>query len=897
MSTSIGKKTNTSTGNPEKIIHQTGLIEHGEAESLLSPGELALLEACTLPQEVRDHSQETAVNIQTVIEQQFPNPMDQAVVGTYVNYAWWLRFAEFGDELPVGMVLAPQKYGNGVEPEFASEFMQHRLRSIEHKVDPLIEPVFEDIDTYFRIANNDSIQGAFEQIIKEHPVYGFFTALASHGSNYEDLPITESWKRVREGQEEARVREIYGLDTSVSLRTHYNAHSVLQRAVGQIDNETMLRKSEKEDPFVRIEDWFMAEVNHPDRGYAAYVGDKHGKVVKVEGSFDEFGHFEIIPTCEDGHQDSHFIDYLFYYWNGHFTEAVFGDLTPIQEMAHVDRLAGDFMYQYYLEKAQRTQNFIRDAKDVREPDQLLAQAVTNASKTLHTQPKQSILNHKDVLVALRRPQHTPVLGAARDYVSEIWSPSVMAFHIEDTTITSRAEYWAKNHRLVARVERRTPDTASRLIMTEYSPTDIPEYDESYDMRITVKDNESSIAKLGKDKALLLPGYQATAYDPNTNTWYFKKVEHDPYRGAETVLIDGVDTEGLAGALRSIGLDAMAEVIESSTNLSLKELEQLVATNSNYSFDTSLPAITAYTSDGIDQFKELVRDGRLQVQCDGANAFLHTLIRQYTKDKALMPLSGYVLGQGKKVSAVQHAQVGYTHKGKLYILDATPATNVRIRQTRTATEASIQQMTPEANPKLSLAIRIAASFAVMSALQTPRLSQHRRSSKRKEPAVQSSKGLEANSTTAAFYDGPKAETGNQFIHLAENAIAGELPEDVLDSAMYFEEQETARQAKLISDMEQVLRGYFALSSKVDSSEVYTHVAALDGGVDPLRRTVEVIMRSKKGAINPLDPGELEAAKRYISTLQQTNIRELRTHNIPVYEPALLAVFQNLLSEIK
>ncbi len=155
--------------------------------------------------------------------------------------------------------------------------------------------------------------------------------------------------------------------------------------------------------------------------------------------------------------------------------------------------------------------------------------------------------------------------------------------------------------------------------------------------------------------------------------YAHNAENDPYETC-TVPVDANRLADLCDVYESIGLVHTVQAIRKLTTVTVKDLVEILSMTSVYeeAGENSMTSIFAKIK-YFEDFKTQIKDGRLCYQCTGAAAFLGMSLEELFPNYRSTRIDGYTIPTTVGAEGfMPHAQVVFTHEGKKYILDATPA---------------------------------------------------------------------------------------------------------------------------------------------------------------------------------------------------------------------------------
>lgn len=334
----------------------------------------------------------------------------------------------------------------------------------------------------------------------------------------------------------------------------------------------------------------------------------------------------------------------------------------------------------------------------------------------------------------------------------------------------------------------------------------------------------------------IPGYQVAAHDPDEGVWYFKQAEEDPYKGSAEVSIGESGKDRLVAQLRSIGMGPMAEELSSYTDINLAQLVTMLQSHSDYTFDKKY-RIPSYQSTSLtdEYFGQLVDEkGRLQVQCTGAATFLRHILQTALPGGQVMNVSGHMVNNKGNISDIGHMQVMVVHEGRQYFVDATP-------------------------PSRWAGVVDPSSRAI---------SNDNARADRKNPFAEAPKTFESQSSEAI----EQATTSLESLH-----------------------QERAQRTENIAERtKSLLKAHFDLLPNTPDDELYKHILRLKKDADPIRRVMEIVLKSENADERDID--SIQTAKSYIEAVKNADVYVLKRIGIPRYDGIFLTSLVAVLDDV-
>lgn len=161
----------------------------------------------------------------------------------------------------------------------------------------------------------------------------------------------------------------------------------------------------------------------------------------------------------------------------------------------------------------------------------------------------------------------------------------------------------------------------------------------------------------------IPGYILCYRDGNT--FGFKQDEHDPYTICG-VALPNERLGPLADKYAAIGLHDLATVIRNLGGGTVSDLRHAIRLHSiEYAPDESQELELKH----IEEFENIIEDGKLLMQCDVVATFLKLSLEEVFGKGCASVTKGLVI-DGDNIPLLQHMQTTFTHEDTVYILDGT-----------------------------------------------------------------------------------------------------------------------------------------------------------------------------------------------------------------------------------
>lgn len=242
-------------------------------------------------------------------------------------------------------------------------------------------------------------------------------------------------------------------------------------------------------------------------------------------------------------------------------------------------------------------------------------------------------------------------------------------HAEDNSSVICANETANSEPYAVVLESRLPVGAPRgMRMIAPSPVvfdKLPEPGEGTPYDLVIQRGGNMLAM-----PFTVAGFAPVAKDGD-KIYFAYTPEHDPNTPAEVPL--PTDTlQSLISQYENAGLLVLAKKLHAKMPRTVEDLRHQLATYARYaSGDGGPKSVFAGTiSELADAYAV---DGRMHYQCTGASQLLKLSLQQLFGTESARPIEGQVFDPtSQHIGPVGHAQVLFTHEGRQYYVDATPA---------------------------------------------------------------------------------------------------------------------------------------------------------------------------------------------------------------------------------
>lgn len=379
------------------------------------------------------------------------------------------------------------------------------------------------------------------------------------------------------------------------------------------------------------------------------------------------------------------------------------------------------------------------------------------------------------------------------------------------------------------------NSMGRVIMGVRGKPEYTPYVDDFDLLLYVeKENEWLVFGNYRfqDTEPYIPGYRIVAH--SDQNWYLKEAEVDPYLGTAEVVIQPAHQDALATEVQAIGLTQLAQELRDQPQLNLETLATLVQSHSDYTFDRKYDLRRNSNKFTSEDFARLVDEhGRLQVQCTGAAAFLRHILKTALPGSTTKTIGGNTINRRGEIADVGHAQIMVAHENEQYIVDATPPSHM------------LGGFGTDVMPDTGHGVRT---------------ERHVPANKKDVIADEESKHIEVVSSN---------------LEVIQN-------------------EQTERVEHIVDRTKQLLKAHYNLPTATVDEKLYEKVMQLKKDADPIRRTLELVLRHDNGQDLT---AELDHEVEYLENLTTANPQVWRRVGIPQYDKTFLVALQNIVKDIR
>jgi hypothetical protein len=665
-------------------------------------------------------------------------------------------------------------------------------------------------------------------------VFEFFSAFESAGLLNNDAPLDVYWRTIRERQIDQTVRQRHGIRDNEVVQSGTQAHRELVRDVYRLDEETI------KQPVTDIQ---LSGIERARQYLIPYIIESLRESSDLSDNIDEI---DIQFTISE-HLHSSMMS--FKEASGEKRKLYIGRfLSPvarrIQELSIGDGVLKEIIQDRLRDLLHaildpKTKS-LRDALEVSRTKGVLAQAKkelrfesTPLFGNLINHPQKSFFyefrgdstgnNELRIAAATRNEKRYPV--------EDIFSNEAYV-----STKSSQEE-----RRMQTLAWRKGSSNGARLMTRQNGSIVLPDYAALPDMTVKVDEN---------DFVPSFPGYTMVSVSPEGAYGFRYEKMNDPYVPCN-IQIPEEKRLSLADEYDSVGLHNAAEQVRYLYGLTVENLVEILRRNSEYVYmSKGFHSRNIYSLETISDI--VSEDGKLYVQCTGAAQVLKTSLEYAFGVGSANTISGYLSTESQqRISKLGHMQTTFKHKGKLFILDATPSGG----SGRSA--AAPESIGPE---EKSLLRRIMARLTVAQPTDV-------------ENSVDAVEEI-----INMFNEAPREKVHISNIEATNQEIESPSLPKIEDIS-----------PKLKIATLEYLKVYFDLPS---DEALFKHLVKLPPH-DPLRRSAEVALRAAKGTISV---EEIAEAAHYLAVVAKSDQRQRETVDAEMYDARSLHHVSDIMHKI-
>lgn len=583
----------------------------------------------------------------------------------------WELFGKRGDRLPPGLIWT---YGNTLgrsltyDPRnwFSASCRSASQRRLDDLgCDSLLSAATQDIESR-RGEIHETVSGLIMSSPEYRLVQSFNMQLPPESK---DMPLLPFFRIIRERQIEEDVKFQYGIQGAIDARSV--AATSLKRRLQWLDDEVMLRKTTAElrdDTLVRARQFFGQKVfDECGRAYNREALDRFDIKHSEHSSY-------LVIRLKEGHKDPEGFDYVGGCRDYTFEAAEALTYELSEAGTNTQRWIGKEFLDYFMMR-------LLDPRTSMSYDMIIEYAIEETSAWMlkcFINDMTSSVSYTDSLpVYLRLPEGEEMLDTL--YMSSGKAHSTWhEAHSKGLGFTTAEEIARKERILTGEILRRPRDDSKPRLIQSYSRnTQIPRIYPKNDLRLRLT---AETFRHGADPHI--PGYKLASR--NGDEYGFVRDNVDPYTRADIPLSEH-QKELLSDQYSQLGLHQLAKSVNGRQNLTVDSLVDLIRDASYYprpaklrphyqSNDEGLPE--HFEARQLSDFQQLVKEGVLQVQCNGSAKFLQLSLEAAFGRGAADIAVGNLIGNSKYINASGHAQTTFVYKDHIYLLDATPFSGVR-----------------------------------------------------------------------------------------------------------------------------------------------------------------------------------------------------------------------------
>lgn len=582
-------------------------------------------------------------------------------IGLTGDHLLWIWGYNQGDDPPESSVIVKEGDANYLlmKPQYI------RYEEYSNAYDALHAAGWKDVKEVRKteLKNNEArLQTCFEEIISESPVHESLRSLAIQ-SPYDDQPrsLNEAERMIRESQAEQETKRQFGLTAGDRIMPGTDAARSLQRQNYIIDSEEV-RERATSDPSQSME---------PIKGYFADIV----KGMLPDGEWRTEIDGKAVELCRGGDRR-------------HLTLRTEEPLSCEIPSVSIKDVANNILDQFELSDLDRdiayTELYVGQYNIFAHEtaDEFLTMSKTYGAMDI----SRTLTESGYVPVNYRVNSDNPEVCSAEDYREEHKLHSLYRDAIEKPpetpknnetiednspgvakgfSFSDRKTLEQKSKKRVGSIIGHEMVSDTRLIRGAAKNSDLPPAQGHSDL-VFITDNKNGFVNVDPD----IPGYELTSR--TNNVYEFAKRSSDPHQACQVEIpLSGKNT--LAAKYKELGLDDLSTDILAVDQLTVSDLSDLIKNNSNYYVPEKAIEVAKHPT--FEDFNNFVEDGNLRTQCTGSAHFLRLSLDTVFGDESCKMVTGFKLGDSKKVTGLLHAQAQFEHDGEIYILDATPSEKV------------------------------------------------------------------------------------------------------------------------------------------------------------------------------------------------------------------------------
>ncbi|HSW99407.1 MAG TPA: hypothetical protein VLH38_00035 [Patescibacteria group bacterium] len=600
----------------------------------------------------------------------------------------WQLFGKPGDPLPMGLAIGYSQNGStrfaynerlGFRGACHSEATK---RLEEYGLADITRTVWQEIES-----RQDQIYQTIGEVIKGTAAYHFVQAFDTpQPPQPEEQPLTPFFRQIRERQVIDDTARRFGIDGVIQPGTM--ASIALKRAMQHLDEETMSRKMPEldTDALQKARDYFTPKVaqklNCDPGSFLGIICNDEGLVYALvkddptdpndlgaETDVNDYFHDVAEDTAKE--------------LNGVNSKAAY-HITKEFMMAYLDMLLDprtSTNHEVLVDMAIK-----RAATDILEYYELTPTGYTDSYDL-----------HKPLSLYLRAPSGG--VRISNSELSQLSRPHYKRHEQQSDRLgfTTRDELLKKQQTIIGETLRRpSEDTANRLIQSQLRNPSVPSRAFRADLRIrlggAVFDNSDPY----------IPGYMLVGR--SGQEFSFTRDGVDPYVAAD-IPIHKAAKVSLAQIYEEMGLTSLAKHLHISRGLTVQELTELIRSSSYYalpaktshSYEESNELPSSFEAATLESLSFLVSNDTLQAQCNVSAMFLKLSLQHLFGQGTAGIVGGYSLRD--RISEAGHAQTSFVHNDHVYVLDATPSSNLLPDRSRFGIRRKGRMILPPQTAKL------------------------------------------------------------------------------------------------------------------------------------------------------------------------------------------------------
>ncbi|MET1033369.1 MAG: hypothetical protein ABWX94_02630 [Candidatus Saccharimonadales bacterium] len=556
----------------------------------------------------------------------------------------WDLFGQLGDTLPKGLALVQSDEDTRVKFDERRWFAYHCAETTHRDLEKVgAEEVINTVRTDLMSRERDAKLSLLESVAMQTPLYAFLESFDQQVmTSPEEVPLNEEKRQAKLNEALEKIRRVHHLAPGEPITKGSPAEYDARKARGKLELATELSAQtpfSQGDALTRAREYYssrLMQIIYPDTS-DDYRQQERVRLLRTENS-DELGDL--------------------------ISELIYDEATVLK-VDDMDPLARE-VTMALLDTAITRILLSPPERDY--ADLLRSSVSTTSTSTLETiwEPI-GRLNFTSRDSGLRAWLLSPRAEVVHD--SEVEGRMDSHRHATDATLLTAREIAKERSVIVGHVRSPIADGNMRLVQTQLRDENMPDIPDDYDLFLSLYITAEMSLQYADP---YVPGFTLVGRTRQENKYAFvRDPEGDPYAPAR-MPIEKARLEGLTEKYNQLGLTELSDRLTSVEAVTVEELVALLKDYSEYFIPDKVPGSLVDRPSTFEGFELLVNDGKLQVQCTGAAKFLELSLEYIFGPGTTRIIDGITLSDDVTLRAIRHAQVGFTHEGRLYILDSTPS---------------------------------------------------------------------------------------------------------------------------------------------------------------------------------------------------------------------------------